>query len=212
MNPASAGFSMNPFSFLSPGNESLFLLRSNRNHPYRPISSLVDSRGRNYLHGSILHILFNMMALNQIAPFIVQEYGNSRMVSIFTLSGIGGYLASYFAGIPFTLGASGAVCGLIGAALYYGKSRGGAFGQMIYRQVGGWALGIFIFGFLVPGINNWAHGGGLLCGSLTGALLGYQERSAENTFHRGTAGICVVATLRAIIWAVGSSFIILLMA
>lgn len=121
-------------------------------------------------------------------------------------------MVSYVAGIPFTLGASGAVCGLIGAALYYGKSRGGTFGQMIYRQVGGWALGIFIFGFLVPGINNWAHGGGLICGVLTGSLMGYQERIAENFYHKVVAGICVVATLGALIWAISSSFILLLLA
>jgi rhomboid protease GluP len=208
MNPASTGFSMNPFSFLSPGNESLFLLGATGTYPIDQFHRWWTVVAAIYLHGSILHILFNMMAFNQIAPFIVQEYGTSRMVSIFTLSGIGGYLASYFAGIPFTLGASGAVCGLIGAALYYGKSRGGAFGQMVYRQVGGWALGIFMFGFLVPGINNWAHGGGLLFGALTGALLGYQERFRESSVHQIVAAICVVATLGILIWAVGSAFVI----
>jgi rhomboid protease GluP len=203
---------MNPFGFLSPGNSSLLLLGATGRIPIDQFHRWWTVLTANYLHGSIFHILFNMMALYQIAPLILQEYGRYRMVSIFTLSGVGGYLVSYLAGIPFTLGASGAVCGLIGAALYYGKSRGGAYGQMIYRQVGGWALGIFIFGFLFPGINNWAHGGGLLCGILTAALMGYQERTAENTFHQGTAGICVVATLGALIWAIGSSFVILFMA
>jgi len=203
---------MNPFGFLSPGNSSLLLLGATGTIPIDQFHRWWTVLTANYLHGSIFHILFNMMALYQIAPLILQEYGRYRMVSIFTLSGVGGYLISYLAGITFTLGASGAVCGLIGAALYYGKSRGGAYGQMIYRQVGGWALGIFIFGFLFPGINNWAHGGGLLCGILTAYLMGYQERTAENTFHQGTAGICVVATLGALIWAVSSSFIILFMA
>jgi rhomboid protease GluP len=156
-----------------------------------------------------MHILFNMVAFYQIAPLVLQEYGEYRMISIYTLSGVGGYLVSYFAGIPFTLGASAAVCGLIGATLYYGKSRGGYFGQLIYRQVGGWAIGIFIFGFLFPGINNWAHGGGLLCGILTGALMGYQERIAENLFHKALAGFCILATLGALIWAVVTSLIIL---
>ena len=212
MSPTSTGFSMNPFGFLSPGNSSLLLLGATGRIPIDQFHRWWTVLTANFLHGSIFHILFNMMALYQIAPLILQEYGRYRMVSIFTLSGVGGYLISYLAGITFTLGASGAVCGLIGAALYYGKSRGGAYGQMIYRQVGGWALGIFIFGFLFPGINNWAHGGGLLCGILTAYLMGYQERTAENTFHKGTAGICVVATLGALIWAIGSSFVILFMA
>ena len=212
MNPTSTGFSMNPFGFLSPGDRSLLLLGATGRIPIDQFHRWWTVLSANYLHGSILHILFNMMALNQIGPFILQEYGGFRTVSIFTISGVGGYLVSYVAGIPFTLGASGAVCGLIGAALYYGKSRGGTFGQMIYRQVGGWALGIFIFGFLVPGINNWAHGGGLICGVLTGSLMGYQERIAENFYHKVVAGICVVATLGALIWAISSSFILLLLA
>jgi rhomboid protease GluP len=211
MSPASTGFSMNPFGFFSPGNSSLLLLGATGRIPIDQFHRWWTVLTANYLHGSIFHILFNMMAFYQIAPLILQEYGRYRMLSIFTLSGVGGYLVSYLAGIAFTLGASGALCGLIGAALYYGKSRGGAYGQMIYRQVGGWALGIFIFGFLFPGINNWAHGGGLLCGILTASLMGYQERTAENTFHKGTAVICVVATLGALMWAIGTSFIILFM-
>jgi rhomboid protease GluP len=129
---------------------------------------------------------------------------------IYTLSGVGGYLVSYWAGVPFTIGASAAVLGLIGAALYYGKSRGGYFGQMIYRQVGGWAIGIFVFGFMVGGINNWAHAGGLLSGVLAGFILGYQERKEETFLHRLLAGICVAATLVVLILAVGSSLLVIL--
>jgi rhomboid protease GluP len=151
-----------------------------------------------------------MMALWQIGPLILQEYGSYRMVSIFTLSGVGGFLASYLVGVPFTLGASAAICGLIGAALYFGKSRGGQFGQAVYQQVGGWAIGIFLFGFMVPGINNWAHGGGMLCGALTGFLLGYRERNEEKFYHRLLGVICVLATLAALIWAVGWALVILL--
>jgi rhomboid protease GluP len=151
-----------------------------------------------------------MIALRQIGPLIFQEYGGYRTTVIYTLSGVGGYLISYLVGIPFTFGASGAVCGLIGAALYYGKSRGGYFGQNVYQQVGGWAIGIFIFGFLFPGINNWAHGGGMLCGALTGLLMGYQERSPESHIHRTIAGLCILATAGALVWAVGSSVLLVL--
>lgn len=208
INPASTGFSMNPLSFLSPGSRSLLLLGATGRIPIDQFHRWWSLLSANYLHGSILHILFNMMALWQIGPLILQEYGSYRMISIFTFSGVGGYLVSYWAGIPFTIGASASVCGLIGAALYFGKSRGGYFGQMVYRQVGGWALGIFAFGFLVSGINNWAHGGGLLFGILTGFIMGYHEREPENFVHRLTAGICVFATLAVLIWAVATSFMI----
>ncbi len=157
INPASIGFSANPLSFLSPGSRSLLLLGATGRIPIDQFHRWWSVLSANYLHGSILHILFNMMALWQIGPLILQEYGSYRMFSIFTLSGVGGYLASYWAGVPFTIGASAAICGLIGAALYFGKSRGGHFGQLVYRQVGGWAIGIFAFGFLIPGINNWAR-------------------------------------------------------
>jgi rhomboid protease GluP len=212
MNPTSTGFSMNPFNFLSPGDRSLLLLGATGTIPIDRFHRWWTLLSANYLHASILHIFFNMMAFYQIAPLIVQEYGTYRMVSILTLGGVGGYVLSYFAGIPFTLGASAAVCSLIGAALYYGKSRGGYFGQLVYRQVGGWAVVIFLFGFFFPGINNWAHGGGMVCGALMGFLLGYQERTPENASHRILGGICIVTTLAALLWAVGSSLIISLYA
>ena len=210
LSPTTTGFSMNPFAFLSPSNKSLLLLGATGSFPLDKFHRWWTLLSANYLHASILHILFNMMAFYQIAPLILQEYGAYRMVSIFTLSGVGGYVVSYFAGVPFTLGASAAVCGLIGAALYYGKSRGGYFGEMVYRQVGGWVLGIFVFGFFFPGINNWAHGGGLICGILTGALLGYRERSADTLFHRVAANICILATLGALLWGICSSLFILM--
>ncbi|MEN6437865.1 MAG: rhomboid family intramembrane serine protease [Syntrophobacter sp.] len=210
MNPTSIGFSANPLNFLSPGNGSLLLLGATGTIPIDRFGRWWSVLSANYLHGSILHIIFNMIALRQIAPLILQEYGRFRMFAIFTFGGVGGYLISYIAGIPFTIGASAAVCGLIGAALYYGKSRGGYFGQMIYQQVGGWVIGLFAFGFLVPGIDNWAHGGGLVFGILTGFLLGYQEKAAETFLHRVMAYVCVLATLCALLWAIGTALFILL--
>lgn len=209
LNPTATGFSMNPLAFLSPDNRSLLLLGATGSIPIDQLHRWWTILSANYLHASMLHLLFNMVAFYQIAPLILQEYGAYRMLSLYTLSGVGGYLVSYLAGIPFTLGASAAVCGLIGAALYYGRSRGGYYGQMVYQQVGGWALGIFVFGFLIPGINNWAHGGGLLCGVGVAALLGYQERTVENSFHKGLAIISILATLGALIWAVFTTLLMI---
>jgi rhomboid protease GluP len=133
---------------------------------------------------------------------VIREYGTHRMIVIYTLGGVGGFLVSYLAGVGFTIGASAAVCGLIGAALYYGKRRGGIYGQAVYRQVGGWALSIVLFGLVIPGINNWAHGGGMAAGFLMGLLLGYQERKKENMLHRLSAGICLTGTGLILMWAV----------
>ncbi len=132
------------------------------------------------------------------------------MIAIYTLSGIGGYLISAVFGVRLTIGASAAICGLIGAALYYGKSRGGAYGNAVYSQIGGWAVGIFLFGFMVPGINNWGHGGGMLVGALAGFILGYRERSREKIGHKFLSMICIIGTGAVLVWSVVNGVFFLL--
>jgi rhomboid protease GluP len=205
MNPTRMGLSANPFMFLSPSNGALLLLGSTGTIPIDQGHRWWTLVSANYLHGGILHIVFNMIALRQIGPLVLREYGANRLIGLYTLGGIFGFLVSYFAGVRFTLGASAAVCSLIGASLYYGKSRGGAYGQAIYKQVSGWVLGLFLFGFLVPGINNWGHGGGIVGGIILGYLLGYHERTRENLFHRSLATVCVVLTVAVLAWATLSS-------
>jgi rhomboid protease GluP len=207
----STNMSFNPFFFLSPDNRSLLLLGASGYIPIDRLHRWWSLISANYLHGSIMHIFFNMIALRQLGPLVLHEYGNYRMFIIYTLSGVMGFFLSYLAGVTFTIGASAAVCGLIGAALYFGKSRGGVYGQTIYRQIGGWAIGIFMFGFLVPAINNWAHGGGMLAGAALGFLLGYKERSREKQWHKITALCCISITALVLLWAICSSFYLLLL-
>jgi rhomboid protease GluP len=204
LGPWSSGFSLNPLSLLSPSSRSLLLLGATGTVPIDRLHRWWTLISANYLHGGLLHILFNMIALRQIAPLAIREFGPHRMVILYILTGIIGFLVSYLAGVTLTIGASAAVCGLIGASLYYGKSRGGIYGQAIYRQLGAWALGIFIFGLLVPSINNWGHGGGMVAGAMLGFLLGYEEKRRERLFHRILAWLCVVATLLVLVWAIGS--------
>ncbi len=212
LKPTGASLSMNPLTFLAPDDSSLILLGGTGTVPidyyYLYLKSkigvtplIIDLFPRwwttlsaNYLHGGILHIFFNMMGFRQLAPFVIREFGTYRMFIIYTIGGIVGFAVSYLAGVRFTIGASAAVCSLIGATLYYGRSRGGTYGQAIYRQVGAWALILFLFGFLVPGINNWGHGGGLLGGALLGYLMGYHEKSRERLVHKTLAGVCVLMT------------------
>ena len=195
-------FSINPLSFLAPGETSLLLLGATGTVP-------VDKYGRfwtfltaNYLHGGILHIAFNLMAFRQIAPWVSLEYGASRMFTIYTIGGVVGYIISYLAGIPLTIGASAAICALIGSLLYYGKSKGGTYGTLVYREVVGWVVSLFLFGFMMPGINNWAHGGGIISGILLGILLGYVEKRRETLLHKVLAIACGVATITFLAWAV----------
>ena len=115
-------------SFLSPGQASLMLLGATGTYQIDHFGRFWTVISANYVHGGILNLIFNLMALKQIAPLTSEEYGSARMFSIYTLGGVIGYMVSYMAGVSFTIGASAAVCALIGAMLYYGKSRGGAYG------------------------------------------------------------------------------------
>jgi rhomboid protease GluP len=205
LNPRHLGLSANPLTFLSPSNQSLVLLGATGTIPIDRLHRWWTLLSANYLHAGLLHIFFNMVVLKRIAPLVVMEYGISRMVILYTLGGVLGFLVSYLAGVPFSIGASAAVCSLIGASLYYGKSRGGTYGHAIYRQIMGWVVGLFLFGFLVPGINNWAHGGGIGAGILIGFLLGYQEKKRENLLHRTMASVCILATAAVLLWATGSA-------
>ena len=194
----------NPMHFLSPSLLSLRLLGATGTFAIDNLHRWWSLLSASYLHGGILHILFNMMAFRQISVLIIREYGIHRMFSIYTLGGIIGFWVSYLRGTPDTIGSSAAICSLIGAALYYGKSRGGVYGQAIYRQVGGWVLMIFLFGLMIPGIDNWGHGGGIAGGILLGLLFGYHERKKETRHHRNLARLCVLATIAILLWAVGS--------
>jgi rhomboid protease GluP len=204
-NPRATGLSMNPLTFLSPSDTSLLLLGATGTMPIDKYHRLWTLVSASFLHGGILHIFFNMAALRQLAALVTREFGVYRMFIIYTVSGIIGYSISYLAGIAFTIGASASVCGLVGAVLYYGKSRGGIYGKNLYRQISIWVIFLFVFGLIVPGINNWGHGGGILAGLIFGYLLGYQEKKRENIIHKMLAGVCAAATLAVLIWAVGTA-------
>jgi rhomboid protease GluP len=198
--PVSANF-MNPLRALAPSNQSLFLLGATGTVP-------IDQYGRwwtlisaGFLHGSLLHIVFNMLAFRQLGTLVLQTYGVYRMVTLYVATGVLGFLASYFAGVSVTIGASASVCGLIGASLYYGKSRGGSFGEAVFKQTSGWLVGLFLIG-LMPGINNWGHAGGILAGILAGFLLGYTERRREGFSDKALALLCALATAIVLAWAI----------
>lgn len=201
IHPGAIGLSANPMTFLSPSDGSLFLLGATGTLPvaYGRWWTLITA---SYLHGGILHIFFNMMAFRQLAPFVVDAFGRNRFAILYVWTGIAGFLLSCLAGIPFTIGASAPVCGLIGAILYYGKSRGGFYGEAIYRQAMGWVVGLVLFGLFLPGINNWAHGGGIVSGILIAFLTGYQERGEEKWIHRLLGAGSVLLTATALLWAV----------
>ena len=148
-----------------------------------------------YLHGGILHILFNLLWIRQLGPEVENYYGPARLVVIFTVSGVAGFLVSNEFGVPFTVGASGSIFGLLGALVAYGRRRGGAFGRLHLQQYGQWALVLFIAGFIMAGVNNFAHAGGFIGGFVSGLVLSLAERRAETTLDWLLASAAIVVTV-----------------
>jgi rhomboid protease GluP len=148
-----------------------------------------------YLHGGLLHILFNILWVRQLGPEVETVYGRARLVVIFTAGGVAGFLLSDFVGVPFTIGASGSIFGLLGALVAYGRQRGGTFGAMVFRRYGQWALILFVMGFLLSGVNNFAHAGGFVGGLLVGLCLSSTEHRPETGLDYGLAAGAVLLTL-----------------
>src|SRR5206468_294821 len=103
--------------------------------------------------------LFNMVITRQYLPHVVELYGSARAWVIFVVAGAVGFAVSNFAaGVP-TIGASGAIFGLLAALIVYGRrTRQHAVTQQLWTS----AAMMFVFGFLMPSVNNWAHAGGFV--------------------------------------------------
>ena len=178
------GLTLNPMYALTPSLKTLAFLGASGRIPISEYGSWWSLFTANWLHGGILHILFNMMALKTVAPLVIKEYGPSRMFIIYTLSGAVGFIFSYLGNVPVTIGASAGLCGLIGSLWYFGRSRGGHWGHLVYKQTSGWLVSLALIGFLLPNIDNWGHAGGLLGGIVFGWLFSYTEKRTEHVFHR----------------------------
>ena len=134
----------------------------NISEPWRFITAV-------FLHGSILHILFNMWVLMDIGPLIEELYGSARYLFMYVVAGIGGYVVSSFIGNR-SVGGSGALLGLIGVLLAMTMGRRTAGMQMLRSSLIRWLIYIAVWGLLFPGIDNWAHGGGLVTGFILGKI------------------------------------------
>ena len=126
-----------------------------------------------FLHGSLLHLLFNMAITRQYLPHVVELYGSARAWVIFVVAGMVGFAVSNLAaGVP-TIGASGAIFGLLAALIVYGRRTGQhAVTQQLWVSAGM----MFLFGFVLPGINNWAHAGGFAGGFVAAEALSFSGR------------------------------------
>ena len=184
------------FSLLSPSLESLSLLGGSGAYPLFQYGRWWTVISAAWLHGGLLHIVFNMMWVRQLAPATADEYGAGRMVIIYTISSATGFFLSSFAGVPLTIGASAPIFGLLGALVHAGK-RGSS---MVGRQAMTFAVVLFVFGFMMSRVDNWAHAGGFAGGYLAGRWL--DPMLSERTDHLIMALICMGVTVLSVLLSV----------
>ena len=124
-----------------------------------------------FLHGGLLHIGFNMWALYDIGPLVESFYGASKYLTFYLLTGIFGYAVSSYWGFV-SLGASGAIFGILGVMIAYGVRRSHtSAGRQLRSVATRWAIYALILAFVIPGVDNAAHLGGLASGFVLGMLV-----------------------------------------
>lgn len=149
-----------------------------------------------FLHGSGLHIFFNMYSLWNVGRYVEISYGSRRTLYIYLTSGVIGSLTSVLlrTGPLLGVGASGAIMGLLGATIYFAYSLKGYrvnWGPLLTPVV--LTLG---YGFIIPAIDNWAHMGGLVGGVLAGFVAGAPgDRKSWKPVVAGALGALLLALL-----------------
>ncbi len=139
--------------------------------PYRLITGI-------FLHANIVHILFNMYALYIIGTQLESFLGKGKFLAVYLLSGLAGSMLSIFMSQSFSVGASGAIFGLLGSLLYFGFHYRVYLDTVIKSQI----IPLIVINLLIglmPGIDNWAHIGGLIGGILATMAVGLKYKSTN---------------------------------
>lgn len=150
-------------------NASLWTIADNR------FETLLTSA---FLHGSVLHLALNMLVLWQVGPLLERAIGSARFFPLYLGAAIVGSAASAiwgrFFGQTVSVGASGALCGLIAAATVVGIRTEGWRGELTIGM-GRWLGLILLIGLIrtikpnISQIDNAAHIGGALAGAIVAA-------------------------------------------
>lgn len=121
-----------------------------------------------FLHGSFLHIAFNMYVLFFLGPTLERILGHARFLILYILAALGGSVASYWFSETNTVsvGASGAIFGLMGALVVAGRRLKYDIRQVLILLV----INVVI-GFIAPSVDWRAHLGGLVAGAIVAAIM-----------------------------------------
>jgi rhomboid protease GluP len=201
-NPMRGGGGM--FGFLAPDIRVLILLGASGGVPVFQFGWWWTVLSAGWLHGSFLHILFNMMWVRDLGPIIADMFGPGRMVIIYTVAGVCGFALSslayaflphlpFLSGAGITVGASASVFGFLGALVYYGRRTGSSLTRSEALR---YALILGFFGFVMRGVDNFAHAGGFFGGYLSALVL--DPLKPERIDHIVIAQFCLLATYLAI--------------
>jgi rhomboid protease GluP len=193
------------FSLLSPGELPLFAFGASGAYPVFVLDRWWTVLSAAWLHGGLLHIFFNMYWIRQLASPVAELYGAGRMVIVYTVAAVVGFTASsvagyWLGGIPIiggagvTVGASAPIFGLLGALVYYGRRSGSS---LVHGQAMNLAIIMFVFGLIMPRVDNWAHGGGFAGGYLAGRML--DPLKPERIDHLLIAVVCLMLSVLSIV-------------
>lgn len=124
----------------------------------------------NFLHADLMHLFVNMFSLYNVGPVVTTVYGNLGFALVFFLSGIGSSFTSFSFNPNPSVGASGAIFGLVGALLAFAIFNIDEQADLLTTILIVIAINVAI-AFFSPRIDNWGHLGGLVCGFIIGSLL-----------------------------------------
>jgi rhomboid protease GluP len=142
------------------------------------------------LHASFVHILMNGLALWNLGGQLEEFIGGDELLLAFLVTGVIGSVASTVFGDPrgVSIGASGAICGLFGFLCAVGTRNLGQLFQQVQRN----AINIVLLlglGFIIPGVDNWAHIGGLVSGLVLGYVYRKPPRAVRTWLGVGSAAV-----------------------
>ncbi|MGN0973150.1 MAG: rhomboid family intramembrane serine protease [Bacilli bacterium] len=139
-----------------------------------------------FLHANIFHLLFNCYALYIIGSQIESFMGKAKYLFIYLFSAVTGALMSMiFSGNSLSIGASGAIFGLLGSLLYFGYHYRVYLGSVIKSQIIPLIIVNLAIGFMNMGIDNYAHIGGLIGGVLATSAVGVKYKSSKSQIING---------------------------
>ena len=135
-----------------------------------------------FLHAGFAHIICNMYSLIVIGPQVESFYGKLKYLFIFLVSGICGSILSlvFSSSNIVSVGASGAIFGLLGAIIYFGYHYRVYLGNVLKSQIIPVIILNLVIGFMISGIDNFAHVGGLIGGLFAAMACGVPDKSSTS--------------------------------